>query len=205
MKLIVGLGNPGVEYERTRHNAGFLVIDRLVRRHGAGAIPRGRFQSAVVEAPVRGERCVLMKPTTYMNRSGQAVGEAVRFYKLDPAADLLVIVDDVYLPAGTIRLRPAGGDGGHNGLADIQRALGTEMYPRLRIGVGEKPAHIDQSDYVLARFAPEEWALVEPALDKAADAAETFASEGLVAAMNKFNVKPRSSKDDAPGESPTES
>lgn len=190
MKLIVGLGNPGKNYERTRHNAGFLVIDRLVQRHGSSAPTRARFNAAVVEAPVSGETCLLMKPTTYMNRSGQAVAEAVRFYKLEPAKDLLVLVDDVALPSGSLRLRPGGGAGGHNGLTDIQRALGSDSYPRLRIGIDSKPPFMDQADYVLGKFDDQQWALVSSVLDKAADAAEVFISRGVDAAMNQFNAPP---------------
>jgi PTH1 family peptidyl-tRNA hydrolase len=188
MKLIVGLGNPGREYDGTRHNAGYMVIDRLVARHAPGAPARARFHAAVYEARIDSEPCLFMKPTTYVNRSGAAVAEAVNFYKLDPARDLLVVVDDVALPSGTIRLRPRGGPGGHNGLTDVQRALGTEAYPRCRVGIDPSPPFMDQADYVLQRFTPEQWALVEPALGRAADAAETFVRRGLDAAMNTFNA-----------------
>lgn len=194
MKLIVGLGNPGGQYERTRHNAGFLAVDRLAQRHAAGAAAKSRFHSVVLEAPVGGRACLLMKPTTYMNRSGQAVSEALRFYKLDAAADLLVLVDDVALPCGSIRLRAGGGSGGHNGLADIQRALGTEAYPRCRIGIDPAPPMMDQADYVLGRFTAEQLALVEPALERAADAAEEFVAEGITAAMNRFNAPERTGR-----------
>ncbi len=119
MKLIVGLGNPGPKYDSTRHNVGFDVLDRMARRHAGGAVARSRFHAAVVEASVAGETTLLIKPTTYMNRSGQAVSEAVRFYQLDPATDLLVIVDDTALACGMIRLRNDGGAGGHNGLTDV--------------------------------------------------------------------------------------
>lgn len=190
MKLIVGLGNPGRNYERTRHNAGFVAVDRLIERHARGATPRARFNAAVVEAPIAGEPCLLMKPTTYMNRSGSAVAEAVGFYKLAPAADVFVIVDDVALPPGALRIRPGGGAGGHNGLADIERALGTEAYPRCRIGIGASPAFMDQADYVLGRFNDWEWAAVDPAIARAADAAEEFVARGIDACMNRFNVRP---------------
>lgn len=208
MKLIVGLGNPGREYERTRHNAGFMVIDRLVQRHAPATPARARFNAAVVEAPVAGQPCLLVKPTTFMNRSGQSVGEAVRFYKLSLATDVLVIVDDLYLPAGTIRIRPGGGSAGHNGLADLERALGTQDYPRLRVGIDPKPAFMDQADYVLGRFTDEQWGAVVPAIDKAADAAELFVSKGLDAAMNKFNAgeqepRPKRPRPDQPPASPT--
>jgi peptidyl-tRNA hydrolase, PTH1 family len=188
MKLIVGLGNPGTTYENTRHNAGFMVVDRLAQRHAPGAPARARFNAATVEARIDGEPCLLFKPMTYMNRSGLPVAEAVRFYKLDPAADLLVLVDDVALPCGAIRLRASGGAGGHNGLTDLQRALGAEAYPRCRIGIDPSPPFMDQADYVLGRFTPEQWALVDPALNRAADAAEMFIARGIEAAMNTFNA-----------------
>jgi PTH1 family peptidyl-tRNA hydrolase len=210
MKLIVGLGNPGREYEKTRHNAGYMVVDRLVSRWGGGAPAKARFNAAVVEAPIGGHPCLLAKPTTYMNRSGQSVAEAVRFYKLDLTQDVLVLVDDLYLPAGTIRIRPGGGHAGHNGLADLERALGTQEYPRLRIGIDPKPPYMDQADYVLGRFTDEQWAKTAPALDKAADAVELFVSKGLDAAMNKFNAgeqeprpkKPRPESDPAAQQPP---
>lgn len=193
MKLIVGLGNPGAEYERTRHNAGFLAVDALAQRHARGVAPRARFQGVAVEAslergPAAGERALLLKPTTYMNRSGQAVAEAVRFYKLDIATDLLVLVDDIYLPCGVIRVRAEGGSGGHNGLADIDRLLGTDRWARCRIGV-DPPGIVPQADYVLGRFTAEQWAKTGPAIARAADAAELWAGRGVAAAMNTFNAK----------------
>ncbi len=191
MKLIIGLGNPGKSYERTRHNAGAVAVDRLIDRHARGATARGRFNSAVVEAPVAGVACLLVKPTTYMNRSGAAVAEAVNFYKADPSKDLFVIVDDVALPPGALRIRPGGGAGGHNGLSDIERALSTESYARCRIGIGASPEFMDQADYVLAKFNEWDWAVVGPAIEKAADAAEVFVERGIDAAMNRFNVRPQ--------------
>jgi len=189
MKLIVGLGNPGSAYEKTRHNAGFLAVDCLHRRHAPAETPRARFDALCVEANIRSIRCLLLKPITYMNLSGRSVAQALGFFKLNPVSDLLVLVDDVALPAGAIRLRATGGAGGHNGLADIQRALGTPDYPRLRIGVDACPPMMKLDDHVLGRFTPEQLALLEPALDKAADAAEIFAAEGLTPAMNRFNTK----------------
>lgn len=190
MKLIVGLGNPGAQYERTRHNAGFLAVDRLAQRHAAGGIARSRFHSATIEASLGsgGERCLLMKPLTYMNRSGLAVADAVRFYKIDPAVDVLIIVDDVYLPSGSIRLRADGSPGGHNGLVDVQRALGSDRWARCRIGV-DMPGMASQADYVLGRFSEEQWPAVDGAIDRACGAAEVWAGEGIAAAMNRFNVK----------------
>lgn len=190
MKLVFGLGNPGGQYDRTRHNVGFAVVDRLLLRHAPGAVAKARFQSAAYECEFGGERCLLLKPTTYMNRSGHAVGEAVRFFKIEPRAALLVVTDDLYLPCGTIRLRPSGGSGGHNGLADIQRVLGSDEYPRLRVGIDPVPAFMDQSDYVLGRFTDEQRVLVEPALDRASQAVEAFVTRGLDAAMNSFNRDP---------------
>ncbi|HMN42542.1 MAG TPA: aminoacyl-tRNA hydrolase [Phycisphaerales bacterium] len=193
MKLIVGLGNPGPQYDKTRHNAGFMAVDRLAKRWAGGAIPKGRFSGVCTEAAIKSERCILLKPTTFMNLSGRSVAEALGFYKLDLKTDLLVLVDDTALPFGAIRLRPSGSAGGHNGLADIERALSSPDYPRLRIGIGgvdAKPPHMPQHDYVLGRFTPEQAALIEPALDKAADAAETFITSGIEAAMNKHNTKP---------------
>jgi len=196
MKLIVGLGNPGSEYTRTRHNAGFMVIDRLAETHAKGAIPKALFKAVTIDAELKGpqgtERCVLMKPTTYMNLSGQAVGEAIRFFKLQPSTDLLVLVDDFYLPVGAVRIRDAGGSGGHNGLSSVDSNLGSGVYPRVRIGVGEKPsggkpANWDQADYVLSAFREDEWADLQPALETAAKAVEVFATSGLTKAMNQFN------------------
>jgi peptidyl-tRNA hydrolase, PTH1 family len=200
MKLIVGLGNPGKTYENTRHNAGFMVIDRLAQKHAPGEPARAKFNSAIVEAKIAGEACLLARPTTYMNRSGQPVADAVRFYKLNPATDLLVLVDDVALPCGAIRLRGSGGAGGHNGLTDIQRALGTDGYARCRIGIDASPPFMDQADYVLGRFTPEQWTLVEPSLARAAEAAEVFIARGVEAAMNTFNATgpPRPKKERPP-------
>lgn len=189
MKLIVGLGNPGAQYDKTRHNAGFLVADTLAMRHASGQIPRSRFRAVTLEAHIGGEKVLLMKPTTYMNRSGQSVVEAVRFFKLDPQEDLIVLVDDIALPVGHIRVRKRGGSGGHNGLSDIDRVLGGEDYMRVRIGVGEVPKLMNQADWVLSRFMDEEHGDVERSIAKAADAAERIVSDGIVMAMNEFNTK----------------
>ncbi len=189
MKLIVGLGNPGPEYTRTRHNAGFMVVDRLAERHAMGQTPRSKFHAMILEANIKGEKCVLMKPTTYMNRSGMALAEAARFYKLAPAQDVLVIVDEAALSTGTIRVRAEGGANGHNGLKDIQQKLGGQQYPRLRVGVGPKPSVMVLHDFVLGRFREEEQPALASAIEKAADAVETFAAEGIDAAMNTHNVR----------------
>lgn len=186
MKLIVGLGNPGTQYERTRHNVGFDVIDRIARRYMPAEIAKSRFHGLLLDGSIDGERAMLLKPTTYMNRSGTAVSEAVTFYKLDPAEALLIIVDDVALPCGTIRIRTSGGAGGHNGLGDIERRIGTQQYARLRIGI-DPPGDAPQKDYVLGRFSPEQQERIAPALDDAVDACVCWIKHGAVEAMNRFN------------------
>lgn len=197
MKLIVGLGNPGPQYEKTRHNAGFMAVDRVRARWADASSPvKSRFQGVSSEVSIAGERCLLLKPTTYMNLSGRSVGEAVGFFKIDPAQDLLVIVDDVSLPVGAVRVRASGSPGGHNGLRDVDRALGSQNYPRLRIGVDPCPPVMKLEDYVLGRFTPEQSAAIGPALERAADAVETFVRSGVVEAMNRFNAP-----EPTPGES----
>jgi PTH1 family peptidyl-tRNA hydrolase len=188
MKLIVGLGNPGAQYAKTRHNAGFMAVDRLIDRHARGAVVKARFSADCVEASIAGARCLLVKPMTYMNLSGQSVLQAVQFYKTPPA-ELLVVTDDLALPVGTIRLRAGGSAGGHNGLADVERRLGAGEYPRCRIGVGPKPPLFDQAAFVLSRFAEEEQSALEASITAAADAAEVFLASGIDAAMNRFNTR----------------
>ncbi len=190
MKAIVGLGNPGLQYKRTRHNAGFMVIDELVRRYASSEVSKSKFHGAIYETTIAGERVMLVKPMTFMNRSGQSIGEIVRFYQMEPAEDLLVIVDDVSLPIGDLRLRTSGSSGTHNGLADIERVLGTRDYPRLRIGIGD-PGRIPRVDFVLSRFNEEEMSVMESAVSKAADACECQLRSGTTEAMNKFNTQRR--------------
>ncbi len=201
VKLIVGLGNPGAEYERTRHNAGYMVVDHLVSRCAPGETVKARFKSLAVECRLPepdekdalptlaagGERCLLIKPTTYMNLSGQAVAEAIRFYKLDAERDLLVVVDDVALPCGTIRLRGKGGSGGHNGLANIQQLLGTQNYARLRIGI-DPPGRIPQKDYVLGKFSPDQKTAMDRVVPTAAAVCAFWAHNGGIATMNRYNA-----------------
>ncbi len=189
MKLIVGLGNPGLQYEKTRHNVGFLVVDVLASRHATGQVPKSRFNSITLDAHIGAEKVLLMKPTTYMNLSGKAVGEAVRFFKLDPSEDLIVIVDDIALPVGHTRVRKNGGSGGHNGLSDIDRMLGGDGYMRVRLGVGAVPKLMNQADWVLSRFMSEEREDIERGITRAADATECILDEGVVKAMNTFNTK----------------
>jgi len=162
MKLIVGLGNPGPEYAKTRHNAGFMAVERLANRHRITGV-KHKFHAGVLEGRIADHKTLLMQPMTYMNRSGLSVGEAMTFYKLDPA-DLLVLVDEAALDLGAIRLRAAGSPGGHNGLADIQRVLATPAYPRLRIGVGPQ-GRAPRKDFVLARFTDDQLADLAPVLE----------------------------------------
>lgn len=188
MKLIIGLGNPGPEYDDTRHNVGFVVLDRLARRYAPGAIARSHFQGAAIDTMIGDEKAVLIKPLTFMNRSGQCVNEAVTFFKVNPAEDVMVVVDDVALPCGTIRLRPEGSAGGHNGLADIEQKLGSAVYPRLRIGI-DQPGRIPQKDYVLGRFRDDQRTQMESAVNDAVDAVACWCTSGLSEAMNRFNRK----------------
>lgn len=194
MKLIVGLGNPGPEYDKTRHNVGFVVLDRLARRYAPGAVARSKFHGAAIDAAIGEEKVILLKPLTYMNRSGLSVSEAVNFYKLDPAADLLVLVDDIALPCGVIRLRPEGSAGGHNGLADIEQKLGVTRYARLRIGIDSR-GQIPQKEYVLGRFRDDQWPLVDAAMNDAVDAAACWCVKGINEAMNRFNRRQSASDD----------
>ena len=185
MKLVAGLGNPGEPYRGTRHNVGFEVVDALARRQGLG------FETAPADAVQAKWRrpdglVILMKPLTFMNRSGIAVGELARFYKV-AAPDLLVVCDDVNLPLGRLRARATGTEGGHNGLRSIAESLGTIDYARLRIGVGRGDAVRDLADHVLARFEAEEGPGIDAAIARAADAVEAWLSDGLPAVMNAFN------------------
>jgi peptidyl-tRNA hydrolase, PTH1 family len=186
MKLVVGLGNPGKQYQATRHNVGFDAL-RLLADQWSAETPRQRFDSLAAEAMVEGERTLLLWPQTYMNLSGQAVRQAVGFYKT-PLEDLLVICDDFALDVGRVRIRAKGSSGGQNGLKDVARQLGTEDYHRLRIGVGPVPGGRDAADFVLGRFAPKERELVDVAIADAAAAVACWVKAGVLEAMNRFNA-----------------
>jgi PTH1 family peptidyl-tRNA hydrolase len=187
MKLIAGLGNPGPKYEGTRHNVGFAAVDLLARRHHVEweAAPRG---TEALIGRWRAPDVVLAKPLTFMNLSGTAIVGLLQFYKIE-LADALVIVDEVQLGTGRTRLRPEGSAGGHNGLKSVIASLGTGQFPRLRIGVGRGDNRRDLADHVLARFEADERAVIDEAIARAADAAEMFIDEGIVAAMNRYNRK----------------
>src|SRR4051794_36360615 len=181
MKLIAGLGNPGPRYAGTRHNVGFEAIDLLARRHGAQweAAPRG---IEALAARWRAGDTVLAKPLTFMNLSGTAVVGLLQFFKIE-LQDLLVVVDEVQLETGRVRVRPSGSAGGHNGLKSIIASLGTDAFPRLRIGVGRGDSRRDLADHVLAKFDADERPVIEDAIVRAADAAEVFIGDGSSAAM----------------------
>lgn len=187
--LIVGLGNPGAEYARTRHNAGFLVAERLAERWRAGWTYEKKFNARVASA-ARGERrALLCEPLTYMNSSGEAVGAVVGFYRV-PLARVLVVVDDADLPLGELRLRPGGGSGGHHGLESIEQHLGTQEYARLRVGIGRQGGAREMREitgYVLGRFSSTEAALADKVITVASDQAETWLEAGIQKAMNQFN------------------
>jgi peptidyl-tRNA hydrolase, PTH1 family len=188
IKLLVGLGNPGPKYQGTRHNIGFAVVDELARRASVG------FESAPVDALIArirspegvGDPVMLAKPLTFMNRSGEAVGGLMRYFKVAPA-DLLVIVDEIQLPLARLRARPRGSAGGHNGLKSIVEHLGQD-FARLRVGVGRGDARRDLADHVLAKFDRDEADEARAMMERAADAAETFITSGIEAVMNGFNA-----------------
>jgi peptidyl-tRNA hydrolase, PTH1 family len=193
MKLVVGLGNPGSEYHGTRHNIGFEVIDRLASKLGWPEVTKKRFDGLAldgnVELPTGGaEKVILLKPLTFMNLSGKAVQSAMSFYQLLPA-DILIVLDDLALNCGRLRLRGSGSSGGHNGLKDIERVLGTNEYPRLRIGIDPTPAPMRGKDYVLDRFTTEQRKLLEPTIDRACGAILTWMEKGIASAMSQFNAE----------------
>jgi PTH1 family peptidyl-tRNA hydrolase len=183
--LIVGLGNPGRQYHENRHNTGFMVIDRLADRLGV-SFTRLESKALLTKADHQGQRLVLAKPQTFMNLSGQPVGALRRFYKI-PMKRLLVVYDDVDLPFGTIRLRPDGGSGGQKGMASIIQRLGTQEFPRLRMGIGRPPGRMDAAAYVLQDFTRQEKEMLNVPLERAVDAVLTFVEYGLDAAMNQYN------------------
>ena len=184
--LIVGLGNPGREYEKTRHNTGFRAMDVLAEKLNA-KVDRLKFQGLYTQVNYGGKKLFLLKPQTYMNLSGESVGEAARFYKI-PADHVLVISDDVSLPAGKLRIRGGGSAGGHNGLKNIIQHLGTDRFPRIKVGVGSpRPGEHDMVDWVMGKPMGEDRTAVEDALDRAGDAAKTLITEGIDRAMNRFN------------------
>jgi peptidyl-tRNA hydrolase, PTH1 family len=183
VRIVVGLGNPGREYAGTRHNIGFMVVNRLAKVAGASAVKK-RFRSEIVEGVLDGEKFVLVAPQTYMNLSGHAVREVVNWYHL-PLENLIVVADDLDLPFGTLRMRARGSAGGHNGLASIIEQLGTQEVTRLKIGIGRGPG--PASSRVLSRFSPEEEKALPDLIDRAADGVQLWSRQGVIAAMNEVN------------------
>jgi len=185
MKLVVGLGNPGRKYEGTRHNVGFEILAQLAKAAGGGTA-KASFDGEVVDVNLAGERALLLWPHTFMNRSGTSVVKARDFYKL-VNEDLLIVCDDFHLPLGQMRFRAKGSAGGQRGLEDVIRALGTEDFSRLRIGVGEPPENRDAVDYVLGKFSKQERTEIDIVIREAADAIVHWTRDGIQIAMNKFN------------------
>lgn len=188
MYVIAGLGNPGRRYEATRHNMGFDAVDVLVDRH---QIPESGVRSDAMygKGRIGAERVVLLKPLLYMNLSGGPIRAMCDYYKIDPEEELIVLYDDIDLEPGQIRVRKKGSAGGHNGMKDIIRHLGTQGFTRVKIGVGAKPPGWDLADHVLSRFPSGERRAVDEAIERAADAVETIIREGADAAMNLYNRK----------------
>ena len=184
--LIAGLGNPGAEYAKTRHNAGYSLVEKLAARWKADWTNVRKFNARVARAKRHGVRVLLCRPQTFMNASGEAVKAVMGFYQLPPE-HLLVAVDDADLPLGEIRLRPGGGSGGHHGLESVEQHLATQAFARLRLGIGRKDSARDITDYVLDRFEAAEAALMEKVLGRAADQAECWLDAGIEMAMNRFN------------------
>ena len=196
MKVIVGIGNPGAEYVGTRHNVGFLAVDRFAALCG-GARWRRRFHGRAAEVRLEGQAALLLKPETYVNESGRAAQEACAWHRVEPAG-LMVVCDDFHLPLGRLRVRGGGGSGGHKGLASVMRCLGTEDAPRMRLGIGaERTAH--DRDFVLSRFAAVEQPVVDAMIERAARALAVWMRAGLEACQNEFNADPDPASDGAGG------
>ncbi|MBI1901060.1 MAG: aminoacyl-tRNA hydrolase [Planctomycetia bacterium] len=186
MKLVVGLGNPGRKYEGTRHNVGFAILAILARQWGAGK-PCKQFDGESAEAEMHGQRVLLLAPQTFMNRSGASVQKARDFYKLE-ISDLLVICDDFNLPLARLRFRAQGSAGGQKGMEDVIRCLGSEEFARLRIGIGPVPQPIDPADFVLGKLTRQEQAILEPAIELAAEAVGVWVRDGIETCMNRYNA-----------------
>ena len=186
MYLIVGLGNPGAEYAQTRHNAGFLLVEKLAAQWKADWANERKFKARMAKSDRQGKRVLLCEPQTFMNLSGETVGEVAGFYQL-PLPQLIVAVDDADLPFGEIRLRPGGSSGGHHGLESIEQHLGSREFARLRIGIGRRDGARQITNYVLGKFEPAEQELLEKILERAANQVECWLAAGLQKAMSQFN------------------
>ena len=193
MYVIVGLGNPKREYENTRHNIGFDVIDALADKYGI-SVKEVKHKAVTGKGIIEGKRVILVKPLTFMNLSGESVRQVLDFYKANPEEDLIVIADDISLDVGKIRIRKKGSAGGHNGLKNIILHTGTDGFQRIKMGVGEKPAEYDLADYVLGHFTKEERVLMQESIDNAVDAIRIMITEGADKAMNLYNRKNENQK-----------
>jgi PTH1 family peptidyl-tRNA hydrolase len=192
MKIVVGLGNPGREYDGTRHNVGFEVLALIAQRFSAGR-PKAKFKAEVVELSIKNQKTILLSPLTFMNLSGQSVRAAVDFYKL-PLNDVLVVCDDINLDVARLRFRPSGSAGGQNGLKNIIQQLGSQDFGRLRVGVGKTPPNWNASDFVLGKFGAEERSEIDLGISRAANAVEAWIEHGIEVAMNQFNAAPAQQK-----------
>lgn len=188
MFIIAGLGNPDRQYEGTRHNAGFDVIDRIAEKYNI-AVHTKRHRAYIGKGIIEGQKVILAKPQTYMNLSGESIRSLVDYYKVDEENELLVIYDDISLDVGQLRIRAKGSAGGHNGIKNIIAHLGTQIFPRIKVGVGEKPKGYDLADYVLGHFSKSEREMMDEGYDNAVRAAELILSGQLNEAMNEFNRK----------------
>ena len=192
MILIAGLGNPGKEYENTRHNAGFMVLDTLAQKLGADLSER-KHRALCGKAVIGGQKVILLKPQTYMNSSGESIRAAADYYKVPPE-DILVVYDDISLAPGQLRIRAKGSAGGHNGIKSIIAHLGTQEFPRVKVGIGEKPPRMDLADYVLGHFSSGEKKIMEEAAKEAADAICEIVNVGIEQAMNDHNRRKEEQK-----------
>ena len=188
MYIIAGLGNPGKQYAQTRHNVGFDTIDILADKYNI-SVDTKKHKALCGKGMIEGQKVVLAKPQTFMNLSGESVRELVDFYKINPEEELIVIYDDISLEPGQLRIRPKGSAGGHNGIKNIIAHLGTQVFKRVKVGVGEKPSRMDLADYVLGHFSKEEQATMADAVKEAADAVCEIVNVGIAQAMNDHNRK----------------
>lgn len=190
MYIIAGLGNPGIKYKNTRHNAGFMVIDALAEKYHI-SVKEKKFRAVIGSGAIEGEKVILVKPHTFMNLSGECVQEIINYYKIEEKTNLIIISDDINLDVGAIRIRKKGSAGGHNGLKNIILHLGHDEFNRIRVGVGAKPPEYDLVKYVLEHFDKEERKQMEESARRAAEAAAVMITDGPDAAMNQFNKKER--------------
>lgn len=193
MYIIAGLGNPGKQYEGTRHNIGWQVIDAMADKYSIRVL-ENKFKGLIGKGMINGEKVILVKPLTYMNLSGECIGEIVNYFKIDETCELVVIADDISLDVGAIRMRKKGSAGGHNGLKSIIAHLGHENFIRMKMGVGDKPAGYDLADYVLGHFNKDENEILSESIKNAVLAIETILSDGIDKSMNLYNTKKESKK-----------